>query len=62
MDICGRSDWQEAFRQKWLAEFSGKDVLFLMGTIHRFPHQWLIVTVLYPPKPLPEAADQGKLF
>lgn len=62
MDICGRSDWQEAFRQKWLEEFSGKDVPFLMGTIHRFPQQWLIVSVLYPPKPLPEEAGQGKLF
>ena len=61
-NICDRSDWQEAFRQKWLEEFSGKDLLFLMGTIHRFPQQWLIVSVLYPPKLLPEAAGQGKLF
>jgi hypothetical protein len=24
--------------------------VFLMGTIHRFPNQWLIVSLIYPPK------------
>jgi hypothetical protein len=61
-NVHRRVDWQAAFRQKWLMEFSGRDVLFLMGTIHRFPHQWLIVSVLYPPKPLAEVVGQGKLF
>ena len=61
-NIHRRTDWQNAFRQKWLTEFSQKDVMFLMGTIHRFPSQWLIVSVLYPPKLPPEAADQGRLF
>lgn len=61
-NIHRRTDWQNAFRQKWLTEFSQKDVMFLMGTIHRFPNQWLIVSVLYPPKLPPEAADQGRLF
>jgi hypothetical protein len=27
------------------------DLMFLMGTIHRFPNQWLIVSLIYPPKP-----------
>lgn len=48
-----RADWQEAMRQKFVTQFSELDVMFLMGTIHRFPKQWLIVSVLYPPK-LPE--------
>jgi hypothetical protein len=61
-NVHRRVGWQAAFRQKWLMEFSGRDVLFLMGTIHRFPHQWLIVSVLYPPKPLAEVVGQGKLF
>jgi hypothetical protein len=26
------------------------ELMFLMGTIHRFPDQWLIVSVFYPPK------------
>lgn len=51
-----------AFRQKFVTEFRDRDVLFLMGTIHRFPKQWLIVSVLYPPK-LPNAlARQQSLF
>jgi hypothetical protein len=61
-NVHRRSDWQAAFRQKWLTEFSERDVVFLMGTIHRFPGQWLIVSVLYLPKPLPEETNQGKLF
>jgi len=61
-NIYRKPDWQAAFRQKFLVEFDRKDVLFLMGTIHRFPHQWLIVSVLYPPKPLAEVVGQGSLF
>lgn len=61
-NIHRRDDWQAAFRQKFLTEFSERDVLFLMGTIHRFPKQWLIVSVLYPPR-LPDAlARQQTLF
>ncbi|MBQ0945346.1 hypothetical protein KAK07_18555 [Ideonella sp. 4Y16] len=61
-NVHRRPDWQAAFRQKFVTEFSEKDVLFLMGTIHRFPKQWLIVSVLYPPR-LPDAlARQQPLF
>jgi hypothetical protein len=60
--IHRRSDWQAAFRQKYITEFGAKDVLFLLGTIHRFPKQWLIVSVLYPPR-LPDVlARQQPLF
>ena len=61
-NIHRRDDWEAAFRQKWITEFSQRDVLFLMGTSHRFPNQWLIVSVLYPPKLPSEVADQGALF
>lgn len=61
-NIHRRPDWEAAFRQKWLTEFAERDVLFLMGTIHRFPGQWLIVSVLYLPKLPPQVADQGRLF
>jgi hypothetical protein len=43
--------WEEKFRQKLETDFARKDLLFLMGTIHRFPDQWLIVGIVYPPKP-----------
>jgi len=60
--VCRRPDWQAAMRQKFIAQFGELDVMFLMGTIHRFPGQWLIVSVLYPPK-LPETlVRQQPLF
>lgn len=43
-------DWETKFRNKYEHEFAGKDLMFLMGTIHRFPDQWLIISVIYPPK------------
>lgn len=50
--------WEKPFRQKLEAEFAQKDLLFLMGTIHRFPDQWLIVGLVYPPKPEPGEGAQ----
>jgi hypothetical protein len=61
-NVCRKPDWQAAFRQKFVSEFAERDVLFLMGTIHRFPNQWLIVSVLYPPRPPAGQADQALLF
>lgn len=55
-------DWEKPFRAKIEQELPGKDLLFLMGTIHRFPDQWLIVSLLYPPKPQPGAGVQQSLF
>jgi hypothetical protein len=61
-NICRRPQWEAAMRHKFLTEFQSKDLLFLMGTIHRFPKQWLIVSVIYPPKPPVGATDQAELF
>jgi hypothetical protein len=61
-NVYRRPDWQEAFRQKFLLDFAQRDLLFLMGTIHRFPDQWLIVSALYFPTLPPEVVDQQKLF
>jgi hypothetical protein len=36
--------------------------MFLMGTIHRFPDQWLIVSLIYPPKPTLQELAQRSLF
>jgi hypothetical protein len=54
--------WRNLFRQKFLDELGGRDLLFLMGTIHRFPGQWLIVSALYFPRQPDDArARQGSL-
>lgn len=61
-NVRRREDWQAAFRQKFITDFVDREVHFLMGTVHRFPKQWLIVSVLYPPR-LPDAlARQQPLF
>lgn len=60
--ICRKPNWQAAFRQKFVIDFNQREVLFLMGTVHRFPGQWLIVSVLYLPR-LPETLTrQTPLF
>ncbi|MGL6251134.1 MAG: hypothetical protein ACRC3F_09465 [Billgrantia desiderata] len=46
----GRDGWQEPFKRQLLHELPKKDLLLLQGTIHRFPGQWLIVSLIYPPK------------
>lgn len=39
-----------------------KDMMLLMGTMHRFPDQWLGVSLIYPPMPQPEDPSQSTLF
>lgn len=55
-------NWKEKFRAKLEVEFQKKDLMLLMGTIHRFPDQWLIISLIYPPKVVLEQAAQASLF
>lgn len=43
-------DWERPLREKIEQKLPGADLMFLMGTIHRFPDQWLIVSLIYPPR------------
>jgi hypothetical protein len=58
----GAAGWETPFRQKYEQELPARDLLLLMGTVHRFPSQWLGVSVFAPPKPQPEAGGQAALF
>jgi hypothetical protein len=42
-------DWETAFRSKYEVELPGRELKLLMGTMHRFPDQWPIVSVIAPP-------------
>ena len=53
--------WEAPCREKVEKELPSKDLMFLMGTIHRFPDQWLIISVIYPPK-RPAGTDQLSLL
>jgi hypothetical protein len=47
--------WESPFRQRLETDFREKDLVFMMGTQHRFPDQWLIIGLVYPPRPKPAA-------
>ena len=56
------ANWEAAFRQKIEQDLPSKDLMFLMGTIHRFPDQWLITSLIYPPKRRPGTPNQLSLL
>lgn len=58
----GPKDWEQPFRDKFERDLPSRDLLLLLGTIHRFPDQWLAVSVFSPPKPQPGDPGQGSLF
>ncbi|MBI5923892.1 MAG: hypothetical protein HY847_19865 [Betaproteobacteria bacterium] len=51
-------EWEKPFRAKLGEQLPNKDLMFLMGNQHRFPHQWLIISVIYPPKQKPTDSSQ----
>jgi len=54
--------WQSPFLAKLAGELPGRDLMFLMGTIHRFPDQWLIISLIYPPRQQPARTHQPSLL
>ncbi len=53
--------WQAKMRQKYVEEFSTKDVYLILGNQHRFPDQWLCIGVVAAPKGT-QAPATGELF
>lgn len=56
------AEWEAPFRAKLEQDFAKKDLMFMMGNIHRFQHQWLIISLIYPPKPTLDDVAQASLF
>lgn len=56
------TDWGKPFRAKLEEDLGAKDLMFLMGNQHRFQDQWLIISLVYPPKRKPVKVRQGSLF
>lgn len=54
--------WEEPFRNKLIDDLGSKNLMFLMGNQHRFQDQWLIISLIYPPKRTPPEAIQFDLF
>lgn len=47
------ADWKLPFRAKLEQDLGSKELMFLMGNQHRFQDQWLIISLIYPPKRAP---------
>ena len=56
------SGWEAPLRQKLEVQLVGKDLMFLMGNLHRFQDQWLIVSLIYPPRRRPPEVEQRSLL
>lgn len=52
-----KANWEIKFRQKIEEDILEKNVFFLVGNMHRFQRQWLIISLIYPPKKLEEQQD-----
>lgn len=62
---CRRSHgeaWETPFRAKLETDLLGKELMLLMGNIHRFQDQWLIISLIYPPRLRPILNPQISLF
>jgi hypothetical protein len=55
-------DWERPFRAKLEEDLAKKELMFLMGNQHRFQDQWLIISLIYPPKRTQVQKHQGSLF
>jgi hypothetical protein len=55
-------DWEKPFRAKLETELPSKELLFLMGNQHRFQDQWLIISLIYPPRRMRDEGPQLQLL
>jgi hypothetical protein len=58
----GATGWEQPFRAKLEEDLPSKELMFLMGNQHRFQDQWLIVSLIYPPKRKPVDERQMSLL
>lgn len=56
------TSWEIPFREKLEIDLPSKDLMFLLGNQHRFQEQWLIISLVYPPKQKPQEMRQASLF
>lgn len=58
----GEAGWKNKFLAKLEKDLMSRDLMFLMGNQHRFQEQWLIISLIYPPKRKPIADPQLSLL
>ena len=53
-NLADDPDWEQKFRAKIFDDMLDKDLMFLLGNMKAVPKQWMIVSLIYPPKPSPQ--------
>ncbi|UCA47617.1 hypothetical protein [Pseudochrobactrum sp. XF203] len=56
-----KEHWEKPFRDQMVTFMSSRDLIFFMGNMHQYQWQWLIISLIYPPKDLP-IPTTGDLF
>lgn len=57
-----KEDWEAPFRERMEDFMATRDLMFFMGNMHTYQWQWLIISLIYPPKDLPTISKQSDLF
>lgn len=53
------ANWKEKIKGKYVNEFSKKDVYLILGNMHRFQNQWLIIGVVAAPRGMRSSLELG---
>ena len=56
------ANWVEKFTNRIETEMNDKNLHLILGNQHRFQHQWMVVSLIYPPKTNTSEAEQSSLF
>lgn len=56
------ANWEEKFINRIETEMNVRNLQLILGNQHRFQHQWMVVSLIYPPKTNTAEAAQGSLF
>lgn len=53
-----KDGWKEKFREKFLDQMKKKNMKFLMGNMHVYQGQWLIISLIYPPEVIAKKSSE----
>lgn len=59
---ANKDEWEKHFRQKFEESMRECDLMALLGNIHQYENEWIIVSLIYPLKQKQDANGQTTLF
>lgn len=54
----GKANWEDLVRQKYLTDLPKRNLFLFLGTMHRYPNNWIVIGVYYPTG----LAEQSNMF